>query len=181
MLQNLRELLEPETQVPQVWTGQAMKLYGIGVQLRRDHAGAIIIEDIFQGGSASKCGMLRRGDEIVQVDSMDVENRSLRFVNGMLLGECGTSVDLTVYRRTKGHLIKVSVVRSESSQAEHLYDKSPTKLPPGSPASLPSFHSVSSDSLIRATQMACEGDVDAFARLEELVLAGLVVASPANI
>ena len=67
-----------------------------------------------QGGAASRTGMFLVNDELLEVDGKDVYKMPLGEVSGLILGQTGTEVTLTVHRRATGKRLEVIVVRAEN-------------------------------------------------------------------
>jgi C-terminal processing protease CtpA/Prc len=82
----------------------------IGAMLSRDNeTGSVYVRDLFPGLAAEKAGLLP-GDEIIMIDGRYVRDVDAAQVRGMLRGDVGTVVRLTVAR---GELVlRVRVVRS---------------------------------------------------------------------
>jgi carboxyl-terminal processing protease len=70
---------------------------GIGVTVRPDPAGPLVIESVIQGTPAAKVG-LRRGDRIVAVDGRSLAGRPSSASIALIKGEPGTKVSLTIAR-----------------------------------------------------------------------------------
>ena len=70
---------------------------GIGVTVRPEHGGGLAIESVIRGTPAAQAG-LRPGDRIVAVDGRSLAGRSSSYAIGLIKGQPGTKVQLTVLR-----------------------------------------------------------------------------------
>jgi carboxyl-terminal processing protease len=70
---------------------------GIGVTVRPDPAGPLVVESVIQGTPAAHAG-LRRGDRIVAVDGRSLAGRPSNASIALIKGEPGTKVALTIAR-----------------------------------------------------------------------------------
>jgi len=89
----------------------AEKPGSIGAHLSRDNeTGALYVRDLFPGLAGEKAGLLP-GDEIIMIDGHYVRQMEAARIRGMLRGQVGTAVHLTVVR---GELVvRMKVARSE--------------------------------------------------------------------
>jgi carboxyl-terminal processing protease len=101
----------------------AARFYGIGVQLREDEEGNVMIQGIDAGGPAWKNGVLAAGDRIVKIgqDSTgsftEVEGMALTDVVRLIRGEKGTTVRIGC-RRPDGTIVTAFIVREEIKPEE---------------------------------------------------------------
>jgi hypothetical protein len=79
---------------------------GVGMTLR-SREGAILIEDVFEGGPAREAG-LRPGDLLMQVDNVPTAGTPLGEVVGRIRGEVGTPVSLVVRRGGRDFLLNIA-------------------------------------------------------------------------
>jgi carboxyl-terminal processing protease len=87
------------------------KYGGVGVSI--GSAGEkIIITGVFDGYSAQRQG-LRIGDQILKIDTADVNNLKIDDVSNMVRGEPGSQVKLTIKREGEEKPFEVVLVRSE--------------------------------------------------------------------
>jgi carboxyl-terminal processing protease len=70
---------------------------GIGVTVRPQAGGGLVIESVIRGTPAAQAG-LRRGDRIVAVDNRSLSGRPSTFAIGLIKGQPGTQVKLTIAR-----------------------------------------------------------------------------------
>lgn len=70
---------------------------GIGVTVRPQRGGGLTIESVIRGTPAAQAG-LRPGDRIVAVNGRSLSGRSSDFAIGLIKGEPGTKVTLTIAR-----------------------------------------------------------------------------------
>ena len=70
---------------------------GIGVTVRPERGGGLTIESVIRGTPAAKAG-LRPGDRIVAVNGRSLAGRSSDYAIGLIKGEPGTNVTLTIVR-----------------------------------------------------------------------------------
>lgn len=87
---------------------------GIGVSIRTLEDGSLQVIEVTPGGPASKGGILP-GDIFVAVDGADCTEQSLAEVRGLVRGEEGTQVEITVLR--DGEEIDIAMIR-ESVETE---------------------------------------------------------------
>lgn len=73
------------------------KYTGIGVQVTKTENGTINIEEVFKEQSASKAGILP-GDKIIKIDGQKIKELNIQDAVGLIKGEIGTDVILTVLR-----------------------------------------------------------------------------------
>jgi carboxyl-terminal processing protease len=96
----------------------SLSLDGIGVALSSKD-GYSVVERIIPGGATDKAGVLEPGDKIIAVaqegeDPVDIVDMSLRDVVAMIRGERGTTVRLTVLRKTETtERFDVAIVRDK--------------------------------------------------------------------
>jgi carboxyl-terminal processing protease len=70
---------------------------GIGVTVRPERSGPLVIESVIEGTPAAHAG-LRRGDRIVAVGGRSLAGRSSSEATALIKGEPGTKVALTIVR-----------------------------------------------------------------------------------
>jgi carboxyl-terminal processing protease len=96
----------------------SLSLDGIGVALSSKD-GYSVVERIIPGGATDKAKVLEPGDKIIAVaqegeDPVDIVDMSLRDVVAMIRGERGTTVRLTVLRKTETtERFEVAIVRDK--------------------------------------------------------------------
>ena len=96
----------------------SLSLDGIGVALSSKD-GYSVVERIIPGGATDKTGALEPGDKIIAVaqageDPVDIVDMSLRDVVSMIRGERGTTVKLTILRKTDTtERFEVAIVRDK--------------------------------------------------------------------
>lgn len=67
---------------------------------------------------------LYEGDELIEIDGHNVHRRSVPAISGLLLGEEGSTVKLTVFRPSSGELKRITIQRSKVGTAKaNLRDK----------------------------------------------------------
>lgn len=86
---------------------------GIGVSIQLVQ-GNVTVVSVFQGSPAEKAGM-KPGDVIVEVDGVDLRNKTLQEASSLLRGEAGTTVKVTVVRPSAGETITLNIVRAKIS------------------------------------------------------------------
>jgi carboxyl-terminal processing protease len=94
------------------------KVVGMGARIGIDADGVYIVE-VFAGSPAEKSG-IQRDDYISAVDGVSVKAESLNAVVAKIVGEAGTSVQLTVLR--DGKLFNFNITRAEVNIPE-VYSK----------------------------------------------------------
>jgi carboxyl-terminal processing protease len=70
---------------------------GIGVTVRPQAGGGLVVESVIRGTPAARAG-LRRGDRIVAVDGRSLAGRPSSYATGLIRGEPGTRVRITIAR-----------------------------------------------------------------------------------
>jgi carboxyl-terminal processing protease len=83
---------------------------GIGVTVRPEHGGGLAVESVIRGTPAAHAG-LRRGDRIVAVDGRSLSGRSSSYAIGLIKGEPGTTVRLTIVRDGKRFARRIARAR----------------------------------------------------------------------
>ncbi len=84
---------------------------GIGAAVRMDEMGRVVIAEPFVGQPAAKAGLLR-GDILLAVDGVSLQNMSLYEAISLIRGPAGTTVVLTIFREGVDKPFDVSVVRA---------------------------------------------------------------------
>ena len=82
---------------------------GIGVDVRANSRG-LLVDDVFPGSPAARAG-LARGDVIVAVGATSLASRPQSFGSGLIKGQAGTPVRLTILRGGKRH--SVTLLRAD--------------------------------------------------------------------
>ncbi len=84
---------------------------GISFNIFKD---TLLVTSIIPGGPSEKVG-LRAGDRIVEVDGKNIAGKGLKNsdVMDMLRGDKGTTVDISVSRRSVGELLDFSIIRDK--------------------------------------------------------------------
>lgn len=72
------------------------KKAGVGVELQKDGNGHTVVLAVMPGGTAWASGQLSPGDNIVAVDYIETVGKDMHEVVGLIVGEPGTSVVLSV-------------------------------------------------------------------------------------
>ena len=85
---------------------------GIGVRIEPDDAGLPKIIGVFEGSPAETAGLVP-DDVIMAVDGKRTEGTSIDQVAGLVRGEAGSTVELTVRRGADGPERTVSIVRAD--------------------------------------------------------------------
>ncbi len=81
--------------------GVQQRLFGIGAQLRDDITGLTIVK-IVDGGPAARNGKLKVKDRIIAVNGEPIVGMDITDAVGLIRGEQGTTVRLTVIREEEG-------------------------------------------------------------------------------
>jgi carboxyl-terminal processing protease len=84
---------------------------GIGAAVRLDEMGRLVIAEPFAGRPAAEAGLVR-GDIVLAVDGESLEGLSLYEAIGLIRGEAGTTVVLTIFRDGVDEPFDVPVVRT---------------------------------------------------------------------
>lgn len=83
---------------------------GLGSTVSQDLEGRIMFVKPFEGGPASKAGILP-GDFLVEINGESVAGMDLSTAVSKIKGKAGTSVELTIYREGEPDYLKMTVVR----------------------------------------------------------------------
>ena len=70
---------------------------GIGVTVRPERGGGLVVESVIRGTPAAQAG-LRPGDRVVAVGGRSLSGRSSSYAIGLIKGQPGTKVTLTIVR-----------------------------------------------------------------------------------
>ncbi len=111
----------------------ANRFFGIGVQLREDENGVVIIQSIDPAGPCWKNGQLAVGDAIIGVGEdnglqmVDVEGYGVMEATKYIRGKQGTSVQLKC-RKSDGGVFTTSMVREEIKTEEAFASSALVKL-----------------------------------------------------
>ncbi len=105
---------------PEVYSQQVdyytASFYGIGVVMTQQNGGTVV-DSVYIGSSAEEVG-LKAGDVIIAVDGTDTSGMGPSDVRGLVVGEEGTTVQITVLRGEETltfHPIRRRVTESHSS------------------------------------------------------------------
>ena len=84
---------------------------GIGAVVTRAGDGSVMIVSPYQGSPAYNAGLLP-GDRIRKVDGEDITSNDLSVSIGMIQGQEGTAVNLTIYRELESTTFEVEIIRA---------------------------------------------------------------------
>lgn len=70
---------------------------GIGITVSMDSDGYMLVENVYEGSTASSAGIVS-GDIIIKVDHINITSENFAQAEALLTGEAGTKVTLTVRR-----------------------------------------------------------------------------------
>lgn len=84
---------------------------GIGAAVRMDEMGRLVIAEPFAGRPAAEAGLLR-GDVVLAVDGESLQGLSLYEAIGLIRGEAGSTVILTIFRDGVDDPFDVPVLRA---------------------------------------------------------------------
>lgn len=62
----------------------------LGVTIKNDPDGSVVIARIVKGGAAEKCGLLNENDEILEINGIEMEGRNVNQISDMLAEMGGT-------------------------------------------------------------------------------------------
>ena len=97
-------------------TSAGTELAGPGFQFARGSDGRLSIGAIAPGGAADTDGSLAVGDEILAVDGREVHAHTRpEDVRAAIIGECGSTVRLTIFRRVERRTIEVPTLAAASA------------------------------------------------------------------
>ncbi|MDX1988175.1 MAG: S41 family peptidase [Candidatus Obscuribacter sp.] len=86
---------------------QKMRVYGIGISVKRDSDARLLIRQVLRGSSAALAG-LEVGDEIIAVDGKSVLGQSETSLSDLIRGPVGSSFKLKFKRENIEHIREVS-------------------------------------------------------------------------
>jgi len=85
---------------------------GVGLYFEKDKNGPyMMVKEVTARGSAEREGSIRPGDKITAVDGIDIDGKSLHQIRGLIVGEPGTIVNLSIERIDTGLLTHIPLVR----------------------------------------------------------------------
>ena len=84
---------------------------GIGAGVAEAPGGGVLIISPFAGSPAYEAGVLP-GDIVHYVDGHDIREYSLELAIGMITGEEGTTVNLTIYRESENETFDIEITRA---------------------------------------------------------------------
>ncbi len=93
---------------------------GIGVVLKEGLDG-ILIQDVLAGGPAEKCGKIKKGDTIIEVDGKSMKDLSFQRVLEIMKGKEGSKTVLGL-RRINSEIVRVELIRSKITLADQRVD-----------------------------------------------------------
>lgn len=100
--------------------------YGIGILMRENEDGLFEVVDFAEGNDNAKNAGIEIGDIIIKVDGKDISGLGMDAVRGMVVGEDGSEVTITVLRG--GKEIDITVTRGVSVNMgtvfSYIYDNS---------------------------------------------------------
>jgi len=86
---------------------------GVGAYFETVHGGAIRVRGLAKGGPAEQSNMVNVGDELVQVDDIDVHGRPLSELGQYVLGSPGSTVNLTLRASPDQPTYQVYLIRGK--------------------------------------------------------------------
>ncbi|MCL1997004.1 MAG: S41 family peptidase [Defluviitaleaceae bacterium] len=84
---------------------------GIGAVVSRTEDGSVLIVSPYRGSPAYNAGILP-GDRILEVNGEDITANDLVITIGMIQGEEGTPVNLTIYREMENRTFEIEIIRA---------------------------------------------------------------------
>jgi hypothetical protein len=96
------------------------RMAGIGCAFESGEGIGLLVHSLVAGGPADSCGLIRKGDELVSVDGIDVRGMGAGELAQVLIGPVGTSVRVAFLR---GHpagprqSVSVELIRQQSYNA----------------------------------------------------------------
>jgi hypothetical protein len=108
----------------------------VGIDLIIGENQSVVVAKLRPGFAALESALVRQGDILLAVDFADVAGMPAQHISGLLQGKRGTTVNLTVMRQGKEHLVQLLRVstRSQPAAAATLEAAGP---PPASSAANP--------------------------------------------
>jgi len=85
-------------------------LAGVGLALSACDDGSVLVNQLVNGSAAYASGMIRAGDVLEAVDNFAAEGASLSELSALVLGEPGSTVELTL--RRSNEIFCVALVRN---------------------------------------------------------------------
>lgn len=100
----------PPDQAALVRESDSGRFEGIGAYVETAEEGGMLIIQPFEGGPAQESGVLA-GDIIVEVDGIDVRDKSMDDILSLVRGPANTEVTLTIQREGVDQLFDITVTR----------------------------------------------------------------------
>lgn len=101
----------PESQIEDLELMTTGEYGGVGAQVGRER-GKIYISDPYEGTPAQKAG-LRAGDIILKIDDRSVEGKTMTEISGLMKGEIGSEIRMTVERPFINKQLTVTMKREK--------------------------------------------------------------------
>ena len=97
----------------------AHRMAGIGAAFEAGEGIGLLVHSLVPGGPADTCGLIRKGDELVSVDGIDVRGMGAGELAQVLIGPVGTSVRVSFLRTAAApgaprQQINVELIRHQS-------------------------------------------------------------------
>lgn len=72
---------------------------GVGVQIAETNGGAIIVNNLLQGGAAEETGKMSVGDTILSINGVSTESLTLDEVRERIVGDAGSPVTIELQQK----------------------------------------------------------------------------------
>jgi hypothetical protein len=127
----------------------------LGITLAQQEDKSLVISSIETGGPADLSGLIRIGDSIVEVDTVDVFRKSVSFALHLLEGEANRPVSLRIVRGESQKQVTVTLIRRGPKLA---LQSQPAITQPSSSFTLQSAAAVNSNSAYTLDSLRLEAE-----------------------
>lgn len=102
-----------ESEASDLKTRLEKEFQGVGIVFKQSIGGAVVVNDLSDGGPAAKSGMVKIGDSVLEVDNKKVAGMSIDKVMSLIRSSEGKWLLLTLKRKGDGQIVKVKLQKQE--------------------------------------------------------------------
>ena len=110
----------------------------------------VVVKQLVPRGSADRTGSVRVGDQLLRVGDEDVSRQTVSNMRHLIIGEIGSSCDVTFRSTTTGQVYTVQLQRGTPEFLDSLVSAQPSAEQPGSHRSYTSYGSASQQPMYRS-------------------------------
>ncbi len=110
----------PPTQADALTSTLSGNFKGIGVYLHQESNGDIVITDVIENSPAESSGFLAN-DIIKEIDGIEIEGMGLEEAAGLIRGEEGSSLDITVWRTDNNNVTRTTTITTTREDIDIKY------------------------------------------------------------